>query len=359
MPRWLSEGISVYEEEKEDPAWGSPITPRYRAMILGDDFTPLSQLSSAFLAPKSGMHLQFAYFESALAVEFLVEKAGLPALRGVLDDLGAGVTINESLPSRAEMTLEQLDAEFAAFARKQGRGRRPRDDLGRARAAARPPTRRRSKPGSRPTPRASPASVAWPPSSWPRATGRRRRRRSRSSRPPIPDYVGEDNAYVLLAAVCRKTSDPAGERAALEALASRDGDAGPAYLRLMELEEASSDWKGLARDARRMLAVNPLVPAPHRALARASEQLGQDAEALAAYRALAILDESDPADTHYRLARLLAKLGQPAEARREVLKSLEEAPRFLEAHKLLLELVGPDPPNDPAPPARRRRGTSR
>ena len=116
----------------------------------------------------------------------------------------------------------------------------------------------------------------------------------------------------------------------------------------MELEDASGDWKALLRDARRMLAVNPLVPAPHRGVAKAAEKLGQDADALIAYKALAILDESDPADTHYRLARLLAKLGRPAEARREVLKSLEEAPRFLEAHKLLLELVGPAP-NPPAP----------
>ena len=51
-------------------------------MILGDDLTPLSQLSSAFLAPKSAMHIQFAYQESALAVEFLVGKAGLDALKG-------------------------------------------------------------------------------------------------------------------------------------------------------------------------------------------------------------------------------------------------------------------------------------
>ena len=27
MPRWLSEGISVYEEEQEDPTWGNPLNP--------------------------------------------------------------------------------------------------------------------------------------------------------------------------------------------------------------------------------------------------------------------------------------------------------------------------------------------
>jgi len=74
-------------------------------------------------------------------------------------------------------------------------------------------------------------------------------------------------------------------------------------------------------------------------LARAAEQLGAIDEAVTAYRAVALLDESDPAEVHYRLARLLSQKGNRDEARREVLKSLEEAPRFLDAHRLLLELV--------------------
>jgi tetratricopeptide (TPR) repeat protein len=265
----------------------------------------------------------------------------------VLDDLGAGITINQSLPTRTKMTLEQLDADFAAFARKKAEAVAPGmtwDDPELPASAdskaietwleAHP----KSFPGLRRLARQLVAEANWP----------KAREAIAKLKAAYPDYLGEDNAYVLLAAVCRKTSDPLGERAALEALAAKDGNASEAYLRLMELEETSSDWKGLANDARRMLAVNPLVPTPHRELAKASEQLGQDAEALASYKALALLDESDPADTHYRLARLLARLGQPVEARREVLKSLEEAPRFLEAHRLLLELVGPDKP--PASP---------
>ena len=349
MPRWLSEGISVYEEEEEDPAWRSPITPKYRAMLLGDEFKPLSKLSSAFLEAKSGLHVQFAYFESALAVEFLVQKAGLPALRGLLDDLGAGVTINESLPGRFGMPLEQLDAEFAAFARKKAEAVAPgmtweEPDLPPGAGSKEVEAWLEQHPKSFPGLRRLAATLAVGPDPA------KAKAAIEKLRLADPDYVGEGNAYVLLAAACRKASDPAGERAALEALAAREGSAGPAYLRLMELEQASSDWNGLARDARRMLAVNPLVPAPHRGLARSAEALGRDAEALSAYKALAILDESDPADTHFRLARLLAKLGRPSEARREVLKALEEAPRFLDAHKLLLELAGPDPPPTPTIP---------
>jgi hypothetical protein len=74
---------------------------------------------------------------------------------------------------------------------------------------------------------------------------------------------------------------------------------------------------------------------------------------VAAYRALALLDDTDPAEVHYRLAKLLHQAGKNDESRREVLRSLEEAPRFLEAHRLLLELVESDAsqPPPPHPPA--------
>ncbi len=90
-----------------------------------------------------------------------------------------------------------------------------------------------------------------------------------------PEYVGPDNAYVMLAAVYRRLSDPVAERKVLEELAAREGSASPAYLRMMELDEAAEDWPTLAKDARRLLAVNPLIPAPYRQLARASEHLGE------------------------------------------------------------------------------------
>ncbi len=349
MPRWLSEGISVYEEDRADPAWGGAIGPKFRAMILGDDLTPLSKLSSAFLAPKSPIHIQFAYQESALAVDFLVGRFGLDALKGVLEDLGDGDAINDSLSARSNVAIDRLDADFAEFARAKARAVAPEatfEDPGlppgadSQAIAAWLETHPRNFPGLRLL-----ASKLVSEEKWAEARAAIERLRA-----AYPDDSGEGNADQLLATVHRKTADPAGERAALEALAARDGSAGPTYLRLMELEEAAGDWKGMDRDARRLLAVNPLTPAPFRRLARASEELGHDAEALTAYRALALVDESDPAEVHYRLARLLKRSGRPAEARREVLKSLEEAPRFLEAHRLLLDLVGPDqPPGSPRP----------
>jgi tetratricopeptide (TPR) repeat protein len=157
---------------------------------------------------------------------------------------------------------------------------------------------------------------------------------------------------MLLATVYRRTSDPKSERAILGELAARDGSASEAFLRLMELGEAARDWPAVLRDARRQLAVNPLSPVPHRYLARAAEALGERELAIDAYRAVALLDETDVAEVHYRLAILLRQSGKPADARREALKALEDAPRFLEAHRLLLELVDAQQP--PKPEGRKR-----
>jgi hypothetical protein len=50
-----------------------------------------------------------------------------------------------------------------------------------------------------------------------------------------------------------------------------------------------------------------------------------------------VLDPPDPAVAHYRLAKLLHEKHDPA-AKRHVLKALEEAPRFRDAQKLLLQI---------------------
>ncbi len=190
MPRWLSEGISVYEEGRENPTWATPLDPRFRAMILGDALSPLSRLSSAFLTPKTPLDLQFAYFESALAVDFLVERFGLPALTGLLDDLGAGIAMNEGLPKRTKMTLEQIDEQFARFARERTR-KSPPAPPGKNPICRRKPIRRLSWRGWRSTPRVSRASGGWRRHWWSRRSGQKPRPLSKSSRRLIRNTLGQ------------------------------------------------------------------------------------------------------------------------------------------------------------------------
>jgi hypothetical protein len=81
-----------------------------------------------------------------------------------------------------------------------------------------------------------------------------------------------------------------------------------------------------------------LVPQPYRCLAEAHEHLGQDRESIDAWETLLLMEPPDPASVHYRLAALLHKTGEPG-AKRHVLQALEEAPRFRDAHRLLLQVA--------------------
>src|SRR6185312_6159073 len=105
-----------------------------------------------------------------------------------------------------------------------------------------------------------------------------------------------------------------------------DADAIEPRLRLIEIATAEKDWKSVRQRSEEVLAINPLVPAPHRHLAQAAEALGNRPVAIDAHRTLLLLDPLDRAEHHYRLARLHMEEKELPEARRQVVRALEEAP---------------------------------
>lgn len=334
MPRWLSEGISVYEERQKDPTWGQGLTPQYRRMLLGDELTPVSRLSGAFLRPPSPLHLQFAYYQSSLVVEYLIEQYGLDVLKRILVDLGVGMPINDAL-QRYVGSIELLDREFTRFARERAGELGPQLDWERDELPER---------GSVEVWR------AWleerPDNYWglrAYADALRAERQWQEAAEVLQRLSAaapqDSGVQQALAAVYRQTGEVRAEREALERHAALENDAVGTYQRLMELFEEEENWESVARYGRRLLAVNPLLPEVQQVMARAAEKLGQDELAVDSLEALSLMDPADPAGLHYRLGAALARLGRRQEARRHVLQALEEAPRYRDAHKLLLQLV--------------------
>jgi tetratricopeptide (TPR) repeat protein len=344
MPRWLSEGISVYEERQANATWGQTINPRYREMMLGDKLTPVSQLSGAFLHPRTPLDLQFAYYESSLVVEYLIDQHGVKTLNRVLTDLGAGMPINDSL-ARYAGSLEALDQQFAAYAHQRAEQMAPKADW--------------SDPNL--PDEADEAVLAAFAKEHPHnyaALGRLARRRIadrqwEAARGPLetmtrlyPEDCGATNPWSLLATVYRQTGNTAAERTALERLAALSDDDMASFTRLAELAAERADWPAALDYARRLLAVNPLLPAPHRAIARAAEETGERAAAIDAWRALLLLAPIDPAEIHYRLATLLHQAGDLPRAKRHALQALEEAPRYRAAQRELLAIIDDEKPKD-------------
>src|SRR5262245_24734972 len=141
-----------------------------------------------------------------------------------------------------------------------------------------------------------------------------------------PEETGSDSASAMLAAVYRELGETNAERNVLSRHAEKDDEAIQAYQRLMELDAAAQDWQAVVRNARRFLAVNPLVVLPYQFLARASEKLQDLQTGIMADTVLLELDPADPVQVQFHLAQLLHRAGDP-QARRHVLQALEEAPR--------------------------------
>ncbi len=338
IPRWLSEGISVYEELQANPTWGQQMNPRYRKMVIDGELTPMGKLSSAFMSPRSSLHLQFAYYESALAVEFLVQRYGLDALKNVLHDLAAGLPINVALERRTD-GIVTLEKDFEEFVRERAIQLAPdadfdphdlKDVLSDDSDAFQLWLKKH------------PNNVA---GLTVEATRLIEEKKWRQAKAPLkkllklyPGQTGSQNAYLMLSRVYRELNETDNERDILVKYATIDSDAIAVYLRLLELGQQSKNWASMMKNGDRILAVNPLIPQPHRALAQAAEKLGKIDTAVTAYRTLLALEPEDPAEVHYRLARLLHQR-KDMTAKRHVLAALEEAPRFRAAHKLLLEII--------------------
>ena len=334
MPRWLSEGISVYEELQEDPRWGQRMNPEYRRMILEGEMTPVGELSTAFMSPPSPTHLQFAYYQSAMVVEFLVERYGFDALRAILRNLGEGEQINAALAEHAG-PIKGIERDFEAFARKRARNLAPELDWQKPEeeqiAAAEQWVQENTDNYWALTMQ---GQILMARQQWQEAKGPLEKLMA-----AYPENVGKDSPYRLLAEVHRNLGEREQEIDMLTQLAARSADATDAYSRLMEVGTEREEWQQVVENGQRYMAVYPMLATVHERIGRATEALGRDEEAVAAYRRLLRLESGDPVDVNYRLARLLQE-ADPQAARRHLLEALADAPRFRDGHRLLLEIAG-------------------
>lgn len=367
MPRWLSEGISVYEESQANPAWGQHMTPEFREIILKNEVAEMggatkpadekkqggvvavSQLSSAFMDPPSSEALLFAYFESSMVVQYIVDKWGIEALRQVLSDIGNDAGVYEAIAKHTE-PIEKLDKDFAAWFKGQAENLAPKADLEKPKLPE----------------DADDAAVAkWVtehPTSFSglMAEGQNliEAKKYAEAKVPLekavdifPNYVEPDSPYLMLAVVYHHLDQADKEREMLARYTAKNADDGDARIRLMEIDAAKADWKDVRQEALDTVAINPLVAAPFQFLAHSTEALDARAEAISAYRTLLILDPTDKAEEHFHLGKLIAAEGHDlATARREVDMALEDAPRYRDAAKLLLEIAAKMDAQEPVAP---------
>jgi len=111
IPRWFTEGISVYEETVCAPSAGRHKERELVDALYNDDLPGVERFNTWF----RGRRVLFAYYLAGLSVKMLVQGKGIPTLVRMCRLYGQGLTTREVLKAGLGWTPAQFDRRFRAW----------------------------------------------------------------------------------------------------------------------------------------------------------------------------------------------------------------------------------------------------
>ncbi len=337
MPRWLSEGISVYEERQRDPAWGMPMDETFREMVLDEEtLTPVSRLSGAFMNPETQDHLMFAYYESSQVVEYLLATYGKDKFQGILRDLAAGKRINDAIAANAA-ELDDIEKGFTKFITGKAKSYGAKADWKEPKPEdLNPFDEKEFATFLKNNPRNLPATLKFAADMVVAKNWSEVIKTAEILIQLVPEDFSGEGGYAMKAMALRQLKRVDEEKTVLRLIAANSSSAQSTFLRLIELDVPAKRWAEAKANAQRATALNPFLVTPQKALAEAAAALKANDEAIAAYERVLILDPASAGQTHFKLAGLLREK-DALKARRHLLDSLALAPRNRDALATLKE----------------------
>jgi tetratricopeptide (TPR) repeat protein len=158
----------------------------------------------------------------------------------------------------------------------------------------------------------------------------------------FPDYVEAGSVYEFLAKAYAAKNDKANAEDELQRY-MKAGGRDPSTLKTLADDLTADDKKKEAAAVlERVNYIYPMDGAQHQQLGLLLLDLDQNAGAIREFQAVLARDPIDVAQAHFNLARAYNQNHQPEQAKDELISSLEAAPGFRPAQKLLLELSGPE-----------------
>lgn len=314
VPRWFTEGLSVHEETATDPTWGDRLTPDMLEAIEKKKLLPVAQLDRGFVRPEGPAQVMVSYFQAGRICDYIETTYGWPKLMEMLKAFGRVTTTQAVISEVLGVKPEEFDRNFDAWLRKQHEA--PLKNFAEWKARMKG-LQAAAVPGGDEALRKEIARLV----------------------DMYPEYVEGGNAYETLAALEKKAGSKDGERQWLSRYMKMGGRNPLSLKRLAELEQERGDHAAAEDVLRRVLGIYPMKDEQlHRRLASLRMELKRFEGAAEEWGAVLATGTTDIAGAHYERARAYHAMGRDEDAKNEVLSSLEAAPGFRAAQRLLLEL---------------------
>ena len=335
LPRWLSEGISVWEERRARPEWGREMDMSFAQAINEDKVLKLKVLNEGFSDPRL---ISLSYYQASLVVDHIVDTYGEPKLRDLIRSYGEGLETEAAVKESLGVSLDQLQEGFDARLEKQ---------YATLRKSLQTP-----KVESKPTPddlkklaETNPESfavqmqlaVALHQAKDPKGAIQALERAAKLA----PTATGDNNPNKMIAAIAGEMKDEPRQIQALDALLKVDASDVESARQLAKLLDSVKDDRRSEEAYRRVIGIDPFDRDAQTAYGRLALKRKDNDAAVSAFRAALARNPPDRAQAHVDLAEAYVSAGQAAEAKKEILAALEIAPSFEKAQDLLLKITQP------------------
>lgn len=347
MPRWLSEGISVYEEAQRGEAFHNRLDPQYLPILKAEGIPSLRAIDGYFTQPKSGMHMMYGYFMAGEFVDFYTARYGVQAMVDALAGIANGQDAEAALVAAAMVDFETIDGDFHQHLEKRFQPfdnlPQPEDPKGGflQRLAKSLIGGGSSKPETPKPPAPSPFTDALRGAEEAEARGDDDAAEAAWKRAYdlFPDYQGDNAPLRNLALLHKEQGDEAKYVEALETLRRSSPQEFEATRALADIYYERGDWVRVEEMTDWALGIDPYDPAYYRMLAEARIKRGAGTSALDALASLIHLDPGNMTGYRLQRAQILRADQQWVKAKTEVVRILEDTPNFWDAQQLLLDIV--------------------
>jgi tetratricopeptide (TPR) repeat protein len=334
VPRWLTEGLAVYEENRARKEWGREMEVTFAVKLEQNEILKLKDLNSGFTNPQT---IALAYYEASLLVDHIIERFGEPALHKLLRAFGAGQDMDEALTSALGVDVDRLQTTFdLALERRFGalkRAMKTPEGLGRGASVESLQALAASHPESYAV-HLTLGQALWRANDRPGAFAALERASAL-----VPVATGKDSPHALMAQMALQMNDKPRAIAELEALLAHDHTDVEAARRLASLIDPAADPAKAAAAYERIISIDPFDVASHAALGRLALARRDAATAAREFRVALAVGAPDQATLHCDLAESYLLAGRADEAKKHALQALELAPAFERAQDLLLKLA--------------------
>ena len=313
VPRWFTEGLAVHEEGQADPKWANRLTPDVVAAIKAKKLLPVTQMDQGFIFPEYPEQVLVSYWQAGTICDYISERWGNDAILGMVHSFAALKATPDAIQDNLHESPEQFDKDYAAWLDTHVGSTVANFDAWHAQLKAL--VGMSEKHDDDGVIAAAAAVIKL-----------------------YPEYVEDANAYEIAANAQLIKGNKQGAADALRLYELIGGESPKTLEKLASLDVDLGKPGEAAATLDQLNFIYPEVEDLHRKLGALWLAQGNNAGALREYQAVLAMKPLDMASAEFDVARAYYAVGDKAKAEDSVLASLEAAPGFKDAQKLLLEI---------------------